>query len=625
LRRILTESDDLGANPQSDDDSPTNTEPDPLVRYRDEADSEADVAASSWQTPFLRPQRIHPADLAAECAELAPGFDPAVLAARESFGPITTLDDLKRLEDGQRVLVVAPRFGLGNTLRNWVSAYMWALISGRRIVILHAGKFHGVLASTCEAFKCDFDHIYPKKLLDSRVRGGEGSSRRKLAANRGEGRVGGSREGSDTDGDRSEPESEPGTEPGGHARRQLGLHRRKGRRSKGQPGWQAYEWDSEDAATDPDAMLYEFESNVTFATVTHPTARAALQWTDKIVFAFSYAFWDHWWLNDRRLSQCACRALNLGSSSPDFPERVSCRPAAGGGYRSAALHALLAGGPTLALSQTIQNILRRHEPDPDRLKLPLSPADVAAADSPLEMEFDVGLHIRTRTAVLERPDRLFAECEGTARGGGGGEGGGREEGESKEECERRQVEKEREKHRALYLNPLTWKCVGRLLTELGEQARIRKEEGRSGRDGEEGAEDDAKGKAKQGRALSIFLATDNEALRPEMVTRLAPYGVVYYNGAEVAHVGVSTDKHTGRLPTMAEFYLLGKSHVIVELDSYLSTFSYFAGLFGNGTIVSVPYKVTSINRCSHVRPAQKGSWRRGDSRGQSNNYFFTDQ
>ncbi|CAI5999347.1 unnamed protein product [Closterium sp. NIES-64] len=146
-------------------------------------------------------------------------------------------------------------------------------------------------------------------------------------------------------------------------------------------------------------MLYEFESNITFATVTHPTARAALQWTDKIVFAFSYAFWDHWWLNDRRLSQCACRALNLGSSSPDFPEKVSCRPVAGGGYRSAALHALLAGGPTLALSQTIQNILRRHEPEPDRLKLPLFPVDVAAADSPLEMEFDVGLHIRTRTAL----------------------------------------------------------------------------------------------------------------------------------------------------------------------------------------------------------------------------------
>ncbi|GJP60945.1 hypothetical protein CLOP_g18162, partial [Closterium sp. NIES-67] len=60
LRRILTESDDLGANPQSDDDSPTNTEPDPLVRYRDEADSEADVAASSWQTPFLRPSESIP-------------------------------------------------------------------------------------------------------------------------------------------------------------------------------------------------------------------------------------------------------------------------------------------------------------------------------------------------------------------------------------------------------------------------------------------------------------------------------------------------------------------------------------------------------------------------------------
>lgn len=89
-------------------------------------------------------------------------------------------------------------------------------------------------------------------------------------------------------------------------------------------------------------------------------------------------------------------------------------------------------------------------------------------------------------------------------------------------------------------------------------------------------------------------------------------------------MGVSNSGDKGRLPTMAEFFLLGKSHVIVELDDYLSTFSYFAALLGNGTVLTLPYDIPAdqLDKCTRMKPAQKGTWRRGDKRASSNRYFM---
>jgi len=39
-----------------------------------------------------------------------------------------------------------------------------------------------------------------------------------------------------------------------------------------------------------------------------------------------------------------------------------------------------------------------------------------------------------------------------------------------------------------------------------------------------------------------------------------------------------------RLPTMGEFFLMAKAHTIIEAGSYISTFAYFSGLVGNGTL-----------------------------------------
>ena len=88
-------------------------------------------------------------------------------------------------QEGQKILLVAPRFGLGNVLRNWVSVFMFALLSGRRIVLFNAGKFHAVYTSTCEAFYCGFDQVRLRSEVaeeereKERAREGEGARKGK--------------------------------------------------------------------------------------------------------------------------------------------------------------------------------------------------------------------------------------------------------------------------------------------------------------------------------------------------------------------------------------------------------------------------------------------------------------
>jgi len=52
--------------------------------------------------------------------------------------PVTSLDDLDR--PNQRVLVFLARHGLGNSLRSFVSAFVFAQLAGRRLVRLHAAE-----------------------------------------------------------------------------------------------------------------------------------------------------------------------------------------------------------------------------------------------------------------------------------------------------------------------------------------------------------------------------------------------------------------------------------------------------------------------------------------------------
>ncbi|CAI5460522.1 unnamed protein product [Closterium sp. Yama58-4] len=62
----------------------------------------------------------------------------------------------------ERWLIWAPRFGLGNSLRGYTSAFIFALLSGRRFLRWHGGSHRKVLERLCDAFYCGLDELHYK-------------------------------------------------------------------------------------------------------------------------------------------------------------------------------------------------------------------------------------------------------------------------------------------------------------------------------------------------------------------------------------------------------------------------------------------------------------------------------
>ena len=52
-----------------------------------------------------------------------------------------------------------PRHGLGNSLRGYVSAFVFAQLAARRLVIAHGAEHFKVYDLLCEAFQCGFDAL----------------------------------------------------------------------------------------------------------------------------------------------------------------------------------------------------------------------------------------------------------------------------------------------------------------------------------------------------------------------------------------------------------------------------------------------------------------------------------
>ncbi|CAI5513499.1 unnamed protein product, partial [Closterium sp. Naga37s-1] len=65
---------------------------------------------------------------------------------------------------GERWLVYVPRHGLGNSLRGFSSALLFALLSGRRFLRWHGGPHGRVLDRLCDAFGCATDQLITTSL-----------------------------------------------------------------------------------------------------------------------------------------------------------------------------------------------------------------------------------------------------------------------------------------------------------------------------------------------------------------------------------------------------------------------------------------------------------------------------
>eukprot|EP00897_Mesotaenium_endlicherianum_P000049 jgi/Mesen1/10044/ME000073S09324 len=121
--------------------------------------------------------------------------------------------------------------------------------------------------------------------------------------------------------------------------------------------------------------------------------------------------------------------------------------------------------------------------------------------------------------------------------------------------------------------------------EDGLSPKCRKELRETEARGGEGA---VRGRARaRAHKLNIFVATDSQKYRHLIVDRLRRYGDVYYSEGQVTHS--ANNRHASHLPTMAEFFLLSKSALIIGVGE-ISTFAEQAALFGNCTLVLLDVK-----------------------------------
>ncbi|CAI6010797.1 unnamed protein product [Closterium sp. NIES-65] len=111
------------------------------------ADEAVHVEQWDWQREYLEDVAIRVSQ-----EKLCRGIFPRDVAAEEEDEkslPISRLAHLSR--PSLRSLVFLARHGLGNSLRGFVSAFVFARLSGRHLVTLHAGEHHKVYDLLCHA------------------------------------------------------------------------------------------------------------------------------------------------------------------------------------------------------------------------------------------------------------------------------------------------------------------------------------------------------------------------------------------------------------------------------------------------------------------------------------------
>ena len=140
----------------------------------------------------------------------------------------------------------------------------------------------------------------------------------------------------------------------------------------------------------------------------------------------------------------------------------------------------------------------------------------------------------------------------------------------------RRVEGERSSVR-LYSTPEFWDCLGSHVEELRREVAKR-----HGTDSK----------------LHIFVATDNEEMRPQFVSRLLKFGTVWYSTGNVIHMSKQS-RSSQKMPTAAEFYLLSKADHILQAGGVISTFAEFAAQLGNGTLL-IPKQYTPNCRFKYI-------------------------
>lgn len=422
------------------------------------------------RSPYLTPWLISVPE-EPRCLEVYPKRQSTGLKQ----GPLGSIKDLRH--KNQRLLLVVPRHGLGNSLRGYVSSFVYASLSARRLVRFHGSAHAKVFDMLCLAFHCGFEGIGTKDGREYEMNKEENVDEEKTAE-------AGSYSKSAKDGDVF------GEDTAASLAKQLEVLKPVNLHSK---------WKSS------------------------KEVRLSIRSSIGLLVAQAPHFFDGFWQNYPSVRGCVLRAFGCGSTW--------C-------VHSRAMQALV-GAPTPLLDDVISRVLMRHGRSPDLQD------ELAGADS--SDFFDIAVHFRTRTNTLEggksdsagmstSPAEMKVGC------------GAVEAGEVSQ-----------------YLRNCLWNCLGGLIQQLKSEVLRRQQ------------------------PLKILLATDNQLLRPVFVDKLAEYGTVFYSSGAITHSSKHSGEQADLLPTMAEFYLMSRSHVILEAGSYISTFAHFAGLLGNGTLAGLSW------------------------------------
>ncbi|CAI5515353.1 unnamed protein product [Closterium sp. Naga37s-1] len=109
-------------------------------------------------SPYLPSPHLPSTPLPSASPPLHRPLAPSPPSPRSLLLPRQSISAVADLRGGQRrVLLFMPRHGLGNSLRGYVSAFVYARLSGRRLVRLHAAEHAKVYDTLCAAFTCGFD------------------------------------------------------------------------------------------------------------------------------------------------------------------------------------------------------------------------------------------------------------------------------------------------------------------------------------------------------------------------------------------------------------------------------------------------------------------------------------
>ncbi|CAI5513788.1 unnamed protein product [Closterium sp. Naga37s-1] len=455
----------------------------------------------------------------------------------------------------RRWLLVLPRHGVGNTLRGWVSAVPYAVLSGRTLVRAHAAQHSRVLDALCLAFHCAFPALQgPLSLAATAGQGGRGGS----------------------EGEREREAEEV-----------MGAVR----------------------ALDP---MFFLEISDT------PHAVAETVPSDYPLLATrAGTFFDAFWERSPPLRACVLAAFHCAS--------LHC-------VRSKALFSLLGAGPSPALLLAARSVL--HGPagsggkevrragagdegksggvgrkggeragaghmagrqtqkgqttggaapgQPTARHLLGVAGEVARKEgargvgAALQGEvtgegavwFDVAVHVRTRTLAVEKavkPGSTDTQWQGCTDAGA-------------------------HPSTSPFLQDCLWRCVLSTIALLAANSTTSTSTSTSSSVHADSQSLYLAG-ARGGRRVAVFVATDNEELRPAFVERLQRMGgvQVYWSAAAVRHTskaGADGQAGQGGLHGLADWWLLSRASAVLQV-AHASSFAYFAALFANSTLASI--------------------------------------